>query len=231
MSTGLTPEERLEHADREVEELQRLFIEAVEQVRQTPEADGSFEDRWSALAQRVKGLRTAFNAADYDKEQLVTVATALFDMRDLLDGAPTPGDLNVCDGLLIALEQVRHVIRDAIDEHVNGVTDDIGVVMSDLDRWLPGIPDHTIAALVGVDRRTLGRWRKQAGIVPRRQLRTFARVVAILRHNWDPEGVVAWFDRPRRELGGRRPASLLPDPDTEPELISAARSGRSQYAT
>jgi hypothetical protein len=227
----LTSGERLERADREVESLKQSFIEAVEQIRQTPEADGSFEDRWVALAQRVRELRTAFNGADYDKDQVVTLTNALLDMRDLLDRRVAPGDLDVCDGLLIALERARHVVRDALDEHVNGVADDTGVIMEDLDRWLPDIPDRTIAELVGVDRRTLGRWRKSAGTPPRRELRTFARLVAILRHNWDEDGIVGWFERPRRDLGGRKPASLLVDPNAEPELISAARSGRSQYAT
>jgi hypothetical protein len=62
-------------------------------------------------------------------------------------------------------------------------------------------------------------------------LRVFARLVAILRHNWDEQGIVAWFDRPRRDLGGRRPATVLLDPNYEDELISAARAGRSQYAS
>jgi hypothetical protein len=58
-----------------------------------------------------------------------------------------------------------------------------------------------------------------------------ARLVAILRHNWDEEGIIAWFERPRRDLSGRRPATLLADPNAEDELISAARSGRNQYAS
>ena len=41
--------------------------------------------------------------------------------------------------------------------------------------------------LVGVDRRSLSRWRRQGG-QPRRSLRIFARLVAILRPNWDEEG-------------------------------------------
>jgi uncharacterized protein (DUF2384 family) len=102
--------------------------------------------------------------------------------------------------------------------------------MQDLDQWLPHVPDQTIANLVGVDRRTLSRWRGQTG-QPRRNLRLLARLVAILRHNWDEEGIVAWFGRPRRDLAGRRPAALIEDPNAEAELIEAARSGRNQYAT
>jgi hypothetical protein len=230
MTVQLTSEERLEQFDREVEELKQVFIEALDQLRQSPETDGSHDERWRTIAERLKGLRAGIQPEDYDRDQLATLTTALLDMRDLLEQQEVPGDLDVCDGLLIALERIRHVVRDALDEHVNGVAGDVGLVMGDLDHWLPSIPDRTIAELVGVDRRTLSRWRLQGG-PPRRRLRTFARLVAILRHNWDEEGVIAWFGRPRRDLGGRKPAALLSDPNAEPDLVNAARSGRSQYAT
>lgn len=59
-----------------------------------------------------------------------------------------------------------------------------------------------------------------------------ARLVAILRHAWTEDGIVAWFHRPRRDLQGQRPIAVLKDPNyDEDELISAARAGRSQYAT
>ena len=132
---------------------------------------------------------------------------------------------------MIRLERIRHVVRDALDEHVNGAADDAGLVMGDIDRALPNVSDRTIAALIGVDRRTLSRWRNSHGTRPKRTLRVFARLVAILRHGWDEEGIVAWFYRPRHDLGGRKPATLLDEPNSEEELVAAARSGRSQYAT
>jgi phage terminase Nu1 subunit (DNA packaging protein) len=230
LAAQLTSEERLERLDREVEELKELFVDALEQLRLSPEADASVQERWQTIADRIRGLRAGVLPEDYDKDQLAMLVTSLLDMRDLLDRQSAPGDLDVCDGLLIALERIRHVVRDALDEHVNGVGDDVGLVMTDLGRWLPNIPDRTIAELVGVDRRTLSRWRKQGG-PPRRQLRIFARLVAILRHNWDEEGVIAWFGRPRRDLDGKRPRALLGDPNAEAELVNGARSGRSQYAT
>jgi uncharacterized protein (DUF2384 family) len=230
LTAQLTSEQRLERFDRELEDVKQLFIDALERLTRAPEADDSFEDRWRPIVERVKGLRAGLQTEDYDKDQLAALATALLDMRDLLDQQVPPGDLDVFDQLLIALERVRHVVRDALDEHVAGVADDVGLVMAELDRWLSSIPDHTIAELVGVNRRTLSRWRTQTG-PPARRLRTFARLVAILRHNWDEEGIVAWFARPRRDLGGRRPASLLGDPNADEELVAAARSGRSQYAT
>jgi hypothetical protein len=232
MTVDLTYEERLEKLDREVSALQHMFVEAIEEVRRTPETDDSFGARWVEIAERLKGLRGDIQPDDYDKSQLTTLATAMLDIRDQLDrlDREEDGKLDVCDNLMILLEQVRHVVRDALDEHVTGGTGDVGLVMHDLDEWLPHTPDRTIADLIKVDRRTLSRWRGQAG-EPRRNLRVFARLVAILRHNWDEQGIVAWFDRPRRDLGGRRPSTILLDPNYEDELIGAARAGRSQYAS
>jgi len=230
VSAQLTYEERLGKLDRELEDLQRGFIEALEHLRRAPEADDSYEARWGEISRRMKALRDGIRAEDYDKDQLATLATTLLDIRDQLDRDDAPGNLDVCDQLMIMLERIRHVVRDALDEHVSGIAGDVGVVMAELERWLPHIPDQTIAGLVGVDRRTLSRWKRQGG-QPRRNLRVFARLVAILRHNWDEEGIVAWFERPRRDLGGRRPATLLADPNAEDELIAAARSGRNQYAS
>jgi len=230
VTAQLTYEERLGNFDKTLEELQHGFVEAIERLRQTAEADGSFEDRWQEIASRLKGLRHDIEAEDYDKEQLVTLATALLDIHDQLDREDASWNLDVCDQLMIMIERIRHVVRDALDEHVTGVSGDVGIVMQDLDRWLPRIPDQTIAHFIGVDRRTLSRWRGQTGR-PGRNLRVFARLVAILRHNWDEEGIVAWFERPRRDLVGRKPESLIDDPNAEAELIGAARSGRNQYAS
>jgi uncharacterized protein (DUF2384 family) len=233
VSGALTSEQRLEQFDREVEDLKLGFIEALEQVRQSPAAGRSIDERWQLIARRMKQLREGIAPDDYDKEQVVLLGAALLDIRDLLDEPDAATNLDVADGLLVALERIRHVVRDAIDEHVGGVASDTGVVMGDLDRWLPGVPDHAIAKVLGVDRRTLTRWRRQAG-PPRRDLRIFARLVAILRHNWDEQGIIAWFERPRRELANRKPATVLhdtDDPDSEAALIDAARSGRSHYAT
>jgi uncharacterized protein (DUF2384 family) len=230
VAAQLTYEKRLGNLDRDLESLQQGFIEAIEQLQRAPEVDGSFGDRWIEIAQRLKDLRDKIVPEDFDKEQLIVLGEALLDIRDLIDEQKPHGDLDVCDQLMIRLERIRHVVRDALDEHVSGTSGDVGVVIRELDEWLPHVPDQTIAKLIGVDRRTLSRWKGQTG-APRRDLRTLARLVAILRHNWDEEGIIAWFSRPRHDLGGRRPAALLRDPNMEDALIDAARSGRNQYAS
>ena len=74
MTAQQTYEERLGSFDRELEELQHSFIEAIEQVRQAPETDGSFDERWAVVAQRMKDLRDGIQAEDYDRDQLAILA-------------------------------------------------------------------------------------------------------------------------------------------------------------
>jgi DNA-binding XRE family transcriptional regulator len=225
-----TSEERLEQYDHVVEEIKRSFAEALRHLEEEPAVRDSFEDRLRDLAVRLKELGDTLRPEDFDKEQGFALFRAFLAVRDLVDEAGDSPDLDTCNELLINIERIRHVFRDAIDEHVTGVGDDRRLVLADLRKWLPKTPQATLAALIGVDRRTLTRWAKEAG-GPSPRLQLIARLVAILQHNWTEEGVVAWFDRPRRDLDGRRPRALLSDATNEDALIMAARSGRAQYAT
>lgn len=229
LSTTMTPQERLRGLDQEVEGLKQAFVEAAAELDNAPEVDGAHQERWTTILDRVRALRTELQPQDYDKEQVTQLFETLFDIRDLME--QQPHDLDLIDRLLISVERVRHVIRDALDEHIAGVANDVGLVIEELDRLLPGVKQDDLAELVGVDRRTLTRWAKKSG-APRQRLRTVARLVAILRHNWTEEGIIAWFHRPRRDLDGRTPLSVLRDANyDEQSLIMAARAGRSQYAS
>jgi len=224
-----TTEQRLERADRTAEELKLALVDAIAHLHDAPEVDGSFDRRMSAVSDRFRQLRTDLQPEDFDKRQLVEIWHAASDIPDLLAAAP---DLEACDAMLIRVERLRHVLRDALDEHVSGVTDDTAAVMRDLRAWLPTTTRNQLAELLGVERRTLPRWEKQEGRPPRARLGAVARLVAVLRHSWTEQGIVAWFYRPRRELGGRTPIEALEDAAFDEEaLISAARAGRSQYAT
>jgi transcriptional regulator with XRE-family HTH domain len=224
----MTPEERLGRLDREIESLKQAFVEAATELEASPEVDSSLEQRWNTITARLRALRTDLQPEDYDKEQVAKLFNTLFDIRDLLE---QPRDLDTIDQLLLSIERVRHVIRDALDEHVSGVANDVGLVVDELGRLLPNVTQDALAELAGVDRRTLARWAKRSD-APRPRLRTVARLVAILRHNWTEDGIVAWFRRPRRDLGGRTPLSVLNSKNYDEEaLIMAARAGRSQYAS
>lgn len=230
MEAVLTSEERLGYADEELLDLKNGFVEAIAQLQQHPQIDHSFHRRLEAIGDRLGALREGLRPEDLDKAQLIEFHAALWDINRLLkEGEETSRDLDVIDQLLIAIERVRHVIRDALDEHVVGLPSDAGLVIGELKKWLPNTSNEKLGRLVGVNRRTLSRWGK-GGRVPTRRLQLVAQLMAILRHNWTEEGVVAWFDRPRRGLSGRRPAALLEDPGAEELLLSEARAGRSQDA-
>lgn len=223
----MTPSQRLALLDRELEELKQAFVEAAQQLQRAPEVDGSYDDRWKSIAQRLRSVRTELQPADYDRDQLAELLASLFDIRDLMAEVQT---LDTLDTLVLAAERVRHVIRDALDEHVAGVDGDVAVVIDQLYRQLPSINRDAIAELVGVNRRTLARWTRQSG-TPKRRLRTVAQLVAILRHNWTADGIVAWFHRPRRELREQTPLAVLGEESFDDQaLIAAARAGRSMYA-
>lgn len=221
--------ERLERLDREAEDLKECFVEVISQLEEFAASDdNSFRERWKTLAQRLRQLRSDLQPRDFDKEQVVDLSSAMLDIYEL---SQEPETFEALDQLLIRFERIRHVVRDALDEHVNGVTGDVSEVLGELLARLGGVPKNEVADLVGVDRRTLSRWEAQKR-PPSRRLDTVARLVAILRHNWDADGMVAWFHRPRRDLDGRSALDVLEEPhfDDRP-LIDAARAGRSQYAT
>lgn len=230
VTATLTPIERLGNADQELQDLKDGFVEAIGQLQRAPEIDDSFHERLEVVADRLRQLRRGLRLEDLDKNQISEFHTALWEINDLIAEQGDKYNLDVIDRLLVSIERVRHVIRDALDEHVAGVPDDAGLAVQELKGWLPHTSNETLGRLIGVDRKTLSRWTKSPRGASRR-LQLVARLVAVLRHNWTEEGIVAWFDRPREALNGRKPISLLEDPGAEELLLSEARSGRSHDAT
>lgn len=228
MTATLTPEERLGHADEELLDLKNGFVEAITQLQEHPQVDSSFHERLEAINDRLGALREGLRPEDLDKAQVIEFHAALWEINRLLSEKKTY-DLDVIDQLLIAIERVRHVIRDALDEHVVGLPNDAGLVVEELKRWLPNTSNETLGHLIGINRRTLSRWAKEDR-TPTRRLQLVALLVAILRHSWTEEGIISWFERPRRDLGGKKPVTLLEDPGAEERLLSEARAGRSQDA-
>lgn len=230
MTPALTAEQRLGHADQELQELKDTFVEAIGQLEKSRHVDSSFPERLDDIESRLRELRRGLSIEDLDKAQINEFHSALWAIKDLIDDQGDEYDLDTVDQLLICIERVRHVIRDALDEHVAGVPDDAGLAVQQLREWLPNTSIATISQLVGVNRRTLSRWTKEDRAAPRR-LQLVASLVAVLRHNWTEEGIIAWFDRSRRGLGGRKPSNLLNDPVADGLLLAEARSGRSQDAS
>ena len=132
------------------------------------------------------------------------------------------------------LEQMRHVFRDLAAGQPVGEDQPA----KDVARWLVGavdVPQRRLADLLGVRERTFQRWisdsepSRPEGDDARR-LRIVARIAAHLRHSLTGPGVVGWFERPRRDLGGKAPVALLDDPDAVARLLALASGARSSAA-
>jgi AraC-like DNA-binding protein len=157
-------------------------------------------------------------ASDEIRRRLLSILTVDLRDRQLLD---------VADVVLLEVEAVRHVVRDLLQEQPPVAPRDAAASIAVLEQWLPGVSVSSLAALLGMSERQLQRRRREGGSATHR-LELITRLVSILRHAWTDRGVVAWFERPRHDLAGARPIELLDDPRYEPDLLTAARSGRVQ---
>jgi hypothetical protein len=136
--------------------------------------------------------------------------------------------------LRLHLEQMRHVFRDlAAGQAVSEERPS-----KEVARWLASVvdvPQRELADLLGVGNRTFQRWISDAETnAPdgdeARRLRIVARIVNQLRHSLTAAGVIRWFERPREDLGGARPADLLDEPDAISRLLTLAAGVRSSTA-
>lgn len=219
---------RLLEIDTEVEGVKDAFEAALAEITRRPEIDGSAEKRLAEVGRRLADLKPRLEAADLSYEQKATLYSAMVDINNAMNAAPS--DLDRFEAALIGIERVRHVIRDALDEFVGGATADRRRLVHELQDNLPGVRQTDLAKLLDVDPRTIRRWSSTPGQAEHR-LRLVAHLVAILQNAWTPKGIIAWFQRPRGELDRQRPIDLLTDPASERALLTAARSSRNQYAT
>lgn len=182
------------------------------------------------VAGGVTGLADAVRTTPLERWVAADPYLALLVHRSVLD-ALTAAEARDRDALRLALERIGHALA------ALGEAEEVGEgrTPKDLARWLAetvDAPQRDLASLLGVDLRRFQRWASTAERTrpegdDARRLRAVARVVAQLRHAYTAAGVLAWFDRPRGELGGRAPRELLDDPVRLPELLLAAGSVRS----
>ena len=130
--------------------------------------------------------------------------------------------------LRVALEQVRHALRDIVDGEWASESTPVDDVLQNLVATLR-VPQPELARLLGISTRQLQRWLAGSGATPsgheEARIRMVAQLVAQLRHVYTAQGVPAWFDY---EAPGMKaaPLHLLDDPINFPELLAAARGAR-----
>jgi hypothetical protein len=130
--------------------------------------------------------------------------------------------------LRVALEQVRHALRDIVDGQSAAENTPVDEVLEDLVATLR-VPQPELACLLGISTRQLQRWLAGSGAAPsgheEARIRMVAQLVGQLRHVYTAQGVPAWFDY--RGPGMKAaPLELLDDPINFPELLAAARGAR-----
>lgn len=228
--TSLAEKDRLETIEVEISDLVEPFIREVSKAATQEEVDPSFLDRFRDTSRRLFELNEELHEEDFDPRVLAEfrgiIISAIKDVSEANEKRP----LDTIDSLLIHAEQLRHLIRDALDGHVGGVGQSSKEVMESLREILPSIRQVELAALLGRSQRQVQRWSTQEGPPPRR-LELVARIAGLLRHSWTEDGVVAWFFRPRPDLGGGKPVDLLDDSAWEDRIMQAARRGRAQHGS
>lgn len=223
-----TPEhDRLQNIEDLMRELERLRAGVVESLGDAANGlrDQAYQERTEGTMRRLVQLDDELHVADFPPEWVVEFRGLLLDSVRALQ---TEEPLDAYDKLLLNTEAIRHLMRDAIDGHVQGSEDNIGVVIDQLTQWLPRVSQSEMAELMGISTRQFQRW-AVSHAAPSRRAQLVARLVAVLKHSWTPEGVVAWFYRPRPGLGGQAPVDVLDAPSREQELFLAVRQGRAQH--
>lgn len=171
-------------------------------------------------------------------------------VRTLLKVTEATGEdeaLRLVAEALVDLEATRHILRDGVDHEPLRTAEHAGNPMLSradaarhMTEWLPGLSREQQAELLGVDPRSLSRWREEDDRPAPWASEIAVEIVGVIRHSWTNEGVYRWFFRRHPELDGHRPVDVLAmspeelresDTDWEGRLINAARGGRAQLAT
>lgn len=129
--------------------------------------------------------------------------------------------------LRLALEQLRHALRDIVDTAPFGDDEPIATVATRLAEIIQ-VPQSEAAAVLGVSTRQWQRWlagEAQPVGDDAARVRIVAQIANQLRHSFTAPGVLRWFEREHPQLG-EAPVQLLNDPLRYPELAALARGSR-----
>jgi AraC-like DNA-binding protein len=163
-----------------------------------------------------------------EPEAVAEIRKIIINLLAALEDFDEARPLDALDRFFVDSEAIRHIVRDALDEHAGCRDDDARPLVAFLQQALPRVTQADQARLAGISTRHLQRLGKEGGTPPY-QLVLAVRLVRLLRHVWNPEGVLAWFHRERAELDGHAPIDLASDPGFERALVRLARQGRAGH--
>jgi AraC-like DNA-binding protein len=222
----------------ELAELERRISDALAGLRdelevaagdsEVPAIDPAYVNRWVETARRLSVQVSNDLPPQLEPEAMAEIRKIIVNLLDALEHVDARRPLDTIDQFFVGSEAVRHILRDALDEHLGFRDDDARALVAYLKEALPRITQNDQARLAGMSTRHLQRLAKEGGTPPR-QLVLAARLVKLLRYVWNPEGVVAWFHHERAELDGHAPIDVADTPGFEHVLLRLARQGRAQH--
>lgn len=219
---------KLEQFNEVVDRWQERVSRALEEV---PIADGDVWDRWAATVGQLAQAIDHAVPPSLDARDVAEIRGDLLAITQSVLAHDPKRPLDSYEQALLRLEAIRHVIRDALDQHLPG-EHDARALLAGLEMALPRIGRRELARLLGTSERSLQRVLASRAVVePPRRLLLIARIVEVLRRSWTPEGVVAWMERPRPALGGASPLDAIDDPAREQDVLALARAGRAQHGS
>lgn len=232
------PELVLDPEQQELADLEQLISDALAKLREeleaaagdgaVPAVDPEYLNRWLETARRLSVQVSNDLPPQLEPEAMAEIRKIIVNLLDGLEDVDEKRPLDTIDQFFVGSEAIRHILRDALDEHVGVRDDDARRLVAYLKQALPRVTQVDQARIAGVSTRHLQRLAKEGGAPPR-QLVLAARLVKLLRYVWNPEGVIAWFHRERTELDRHAPIDVAGDPGFERVLLRLARQGRAQH--
>jgi hypothetical protein len=232
------PELVLDPEQQELADLEQLISDALAKLRgeleaaagdaEVPAIDPEYVNRWLETARRLSVQVSNDLPPQLEPEAVAEIRKIVINLLDGLERVDDKRPLDTIDQFFVGSEAMRHILRDALDEHVGVRDDDARRLVAYLKEALPRVTQVDQARIAGVSTRHLQRLAKEGGTPPR-QLVLAARLVKLLRYVWNPEGVIAWFHRERTELDRHAPIDVAGDPGFERVLLRLARQGRAQH--
>lgn len=206
----------------------REDVEVVAGDAKLPAVDPEYVERWVDTARRLSVQVSNDLPPQLEPESVAEIRKIIINLLDGLERVDAARPLDTIDHFFVQLEAVRHILRDALDEHAGCRENDARPLVAYLQAALPRVTQADQARLAGISTRHLQRLGKDGGTPPYQSV-VAVRLVKLLRYVWNPEGVVAWFYRERTALDGHAPIDLVGDPGFERALVRLARQGRAQH--